>query len=241
MADEITTPKFDYAAAKQKDIDLYHTWKTTGDKQALGALVNQLSPIIYTEVRRASGTLPETALSAEAKKWAIKAIQTYDPSKGTMLSTHVQNYLPKIRRLNYKYQNSARLPENLHLQFSQFRTAVSHLESSLNRDPSDEEIAKELGWSKPQVVKFKGSLYEDLTESATQRPIETAQFNQDRFLMDHLMDQLDETEKYILLNNKSISADEMCKHLGVNISRLNYLKSKVIKKVASIKQEIGMY
>lgn len=226
---------------KLKDIELFNQWKNTGDKKALGALVNQLSPVIYSEVRRASGTLPETALSAEAKSWAIRAIQTYDPSKGTSLSTHVSNYLPKVRRLNYTYQNAARLPENLHLQYSEFQKGISHLQETLNRDPSDEEIAAHLGWSKPLVVKFKGSLYEDLIESATQRPIETTQFNQNKMLMDHLLDQLDETEKYIFLNNKDVSASEMCKKLGINISRLNYLKSKLISKIAKIKEEIRMY
>lgn len=231
----------DYSEVKSKDQELYQAWKESGDKNALGKLVNQLSPVIYSEVRRVSGTLPESALSAEAKKYTVKAIQNYDPSKGASISTHVMNYLPKIRRLNYKYQNAARLPENLHLQFSQFRTTTSHLEDVLNREPTDEEIAKELGWSKGAVIKFKGSLYEDLVESSTQKPVETNQFNSNRLLMDHLMAQLDQDEKYILLNNKSISANDMCAHLGINISRLNYLKAKLKSKISGIKTDIGMY
>lgn len=231
----------DYNLAKQRDIELFNNWKNNGDKKSLSDLVTQLHPVIYSEVRRVSGTLPEAALSAEAKKWTIKAIQTYDPSKGTALATHVQNYLPKVRRLNYKFQNAARLPENMHLQFSQFRTATSHLEDSLNREPTDEEVAKELGWSKPQVVKFKGSLYEDLSETGSQRAIETNQFNSNKFLMDHLMSELSEDEKYILLNNKTLSSVQMCEHLGINVPRLNYLKNKLIKKVSSIKTDIRMY
>jgi DNA-directed RNA polymerase specialized sigma subunit len=236
-----TSTPFDFQAAKKKDIELYTQWKQSGDKQALGALIKQLHPVIYSEVRRASGTLPESALSAEAKKWTVRAIQTYDPTKGVALSTHVMNYLPKVRRLNYKYQNSARLPENLQLQFTEFRNAVSHLETNLNREPTDEEIAKHLGWSKPLVVRFKGSLYEDLVESASQRPIETTQFNSNKMLMDHLMSKLDEQEKTILLNSKDISAQELADKIGVNISRLNYLKSKLRTKIMGIKEEIGMY
>lgn len=224
-----------------KDMELYTAWKESGDKKALGELVRQLSPIIYSEVRRASGTLPEAALSAEAKKWAVKAIQNYDPSKGTTLSTHIMNYLPKIRRLNYKFQNSARLPENLHLQYTTFQNAVSHLTEKLNRDPTDEEVASHLSWTKAGVVKFKGSLYEDLVESGSQRPIETTQFSPNKMLMDHLMNQLDETEKYVLLNVKEKSATEICQHLGVNTSRLNYIKAKLKTKIAGIKEEIGLY
>jgi DNA-directed RNA polymerase specialized sigma subunit len=226
---------------KSKDIKLFNKWKETGDKKAMGELVNQLAPIIHSEVRKVSGTLPEAALVGEAKKWTIKAIKTYDPDRGVALSTHVMNYLPKIKRMNYQYQNSARLPENLQLQYSQFKGTISNLQEQLGREPTDDEIAKSMGWSKGTVVKFKGRLYEDLVESSTQRPIEVSQFNSNRFLMDHLMDQLDETEKYILLNSKEVSVTEMCAHLGINVSRYNYLKAKLRDKIMNIKREIGMY
>lgn len=226
---------------KKKDIELYEQWKANGDKQALGQLIKQLHPVIYSEVRRTSGTLPESALSAEAKKWTIKALQTYDPSKGVALSTHVMNYLPKVRRLNYKFQNAARLPENMQLQYTEFRNAVSHLETTLNREPTDEEIAKQLGWSKPLVLRFKGSLYEDLIESGSQRPHEVAQFNENKFLMDHLLSKLDDTEKLILFNSKAMSSQELADKLGVSISRLNYLKLKLRDKISGIKSEIGMF
>lgn len=231
-------PFIDY---KKRDLNLFNIWKETGSKKALGDLVKQLHPIIYSEVRRVSGTLPETALSAEAKLWAINAIKTFDPSKGVALSTHVMNYLPKVRRLNYKYQNSARLPENLHLQFTEFKNAVSHLEETLSREPTDKEIAKQLGWSEPLVIKFKGSLYEDLTESASQRPTETSQFNSNSFLLDHIMDKLDDQEKLILLNKGKMSATELANKVGVNVSRLNYLSAKLRDKIHTMKTDIGMY
>lgn len=231
-------PFIDY---KQRDIDLYNAWKQAGDKASLGALIKSLHPIIYSEVRRVSGTLPESALSAEAKRWTIKALQTYDPSKGVAVSTHVMNYLPKVRRLNYKYQNAARLPENLHLQFTEFHNAVSHLENTLNREPTDEEVSKHLGWSKPLVVKFKGSLYEDLSESANQRPIETTQFNENTFLLNHILDSLDEQEKFLLMNKGQMNATDLAAKLGVNISRLNYLSAKLRDKIAKMKTDIGMF
>lgn len=231
-------PFIDY---KQRDIDAYNQWKIHGDKAALGVLMKQLHPIVYSEVRRASGTLPETALSAEAKYWTIRAIETFDPTKGVALSTHVTNYLPKVRRLNYKYQNAARLPENLHLQFTEYKNAVSHLENTLNREPTDDEIAKQLGWSKGAAIKYKGSLYEDLMESAAARPIETTQFNTNKFLLDHIMDKLDDQEKMLLLNKGEMSATELAAKLGVNVSRLNYLSAKLRDKIAKIKAEIGMY
>ena len=238
LSPPILKPFIDY---KKQDLDLYNQWKVDGDKAALGKLIKQLHPVIYSEVRRTSGTLPESALSAEAKKWTVKAIQSFDPTKGVALATHVSNYLPKVRRLNYKFQNAARLPENLQLQFTEFKNAVSHLETTLNREPTDEEIATQLGWSKPLVVRFKGSLYEDLVESGSQRPHEVTQFNENKFLMDHLLKQLDSQEKDILFNSKTFSSQELADKLGVSISRLNYLKLKLRDKIIGIKSEIGMF
>jgi DNA-directed RNA polymerase specialized sigma subunit len=151
------------------------------------------------------------------------------------------NYLPKIRRLNYKFQNSARLPENLQLEYTNFTTGVSHLEETLGREPNDEEIAKHLGWSKPLVTKFKGSLYSDLVESASQRPSEVTQFNSNRFLMDHIMSQLDAQEKFILLESNDMPAQQAANKLGVSLSRWNYLKSKLKDKLLAIKTEVKMY
>ncbi len=231
-------PFIDY---KARDLEAYNNWKQTGDKASLGILMKQLHPIVYSEVRRASGTLPETALSAEAKYWTVRAIETFDPTKGVALSTHVTNYLPKVRRLNYKYQNAARLPENLHLQFTEFQNAVSHLENTHNREPTPDEIAAQLGWSKGAVVKYKGALYEDLMESAATRPTEITQFNSNKLLLDHIMDKLDEQEKTLLLNKGEMSATELAAKLGVNVSRLNYLSAKLRDKIIKIKAEIGMY
>lgn len=244
MADNTPTttkPVFDISAAKQKDIDAFNRWKRDGDKQALGALMKQLHPLIYSQVERVSGTLPKAALSAEAKKWTYKAIESYDPSKGASLSTHVLNYLPKIRRLNYKFQNSARLPENLQLQYSTFQNNMSQLQETLGREPTDEEMATVMGWSKPLVTRFKGSLYEDLVESASQRPHEVTQFNENKFLLDHILSQLTPDEKFILLDSPNMTAKEAADHLGINLSRWNYLKSKLKDKIAAMKTEIKMY
>lgn len=225
---------------KNKDQEAYEQWHKSGSKKDLGVLVNQLSPIIYAEVKRASGSLPTAALSAEAKKWAFKAIQTYDPSKGTAISTHVMNYLPKIRRMNYKFQNAVRLPENMQLKYHEYNHALVMLTDELNRDPTDEELARKLGWSKPQTVKFKNSLYSDLIESNSERPSEFTQFNTQALLMEHLMSQLDYQEKFILDNIKLISSTELASKLGINLNRLNYLKGKLKDKIQKIQLESGM-
>jgi RNA polymerase primary sigma factor len=230
----------DFSERRQKDQELYETWKATGSKKALGDLVEQLSPLIYSEVRSQSGSLPTAALAAEAKKWAVKAIQTYDPSKGAALSTHVTTWLAKVRRLNYRYQNAVRLPENMQLKFHEYNRAVQDLTDELNREPTETELASKLGWSTGHVVKFKNSLYSDLIESSSASPVEYTQFNDSAILMQHLLSQLTPDERFILENTKVLSSTEMANRLGVNINRLNYLKSKLTQKIKKLQQEVGL-
>jgi DNA-directed RNA polymerase specialized sigma subunit len=238
---EKSSAVIDKVETKRKDQELYEQWKKTGSKEALGLLINQLSGPIYSEVQRQAGTLPNTALSAEAKKWAIRAIKTYDPTRGASISTHVMGYLPKVRRMNYKFQNAARLPENMQLKYKLWDRAVQNLADKLNRDPTDEEIATELGWSKGLVVKFRNSLYEDLIESSTARPYETSAFNENKILLDHIMSELSVEEKTIWENSKQMSSEDLAQKLGININRLNYLKAKLKNKVQKIKNDIGLY
>lgn len=233
--------KIDRTQTKRKDQELYEEWKQTGNKHALGQLIQQLSPLIYSEVQRQAGTLPNTALSAEAKKWAIKAINNYDPKHGASISTHVTGYLRKVRRMNYKFQNAARLPENMQLNYKLWDRALQGLADKLNREPTDDEMANELGWTKGQTVKYRNSLYEDLIESATARPFETTRFNENKILLDHVMSQLSPEEKIIWENSKELSSEELAQKLGININRLNYLKAKLKTKVQTIKNEIGLY
>ena len=236
-----TRPVFDYAGARKKDQELFAEWKQTGSKRALGNLLESLSPVIRSEVNRASGSLPPAALQAEAKKWTVKAIESYDPSKGTTLSTHVMNYLPKVRRMNYKFQNAVRLPENMQLKFHEYNHGLTQLTDQLNREPSDDELAKHIGWSKAHTIKFKNSLYSDLIESGTERPNEYTSFNENAILMGHLMDQLSSEEKFILEHSKGMSATDLAKKLNVNINRLNYLNGNLVKKIKGLKTDIGMY
>lgn len=223
--------------SKEQDLELYNVWKQTGDKKALGELMHNLNPLIYTEVKRASGTLPATALSAEAKKWTIKAIQSFDPTKGVALSTHIMNYLPKIRRMNYKFQNSARLPENLQLQYHTWNKVSTGLQEKLDRDPTDEELAEELGWKKKAVIKYKNSLYSDLVESGSERPTEYTTFNTNKVLFDYILMQLTKDERYILDNSDNMSSTELAAKLNINVNRLNYQKRLLIDKIKKLQVE----
>lgn len=228
-------------SARQKDVDLYNQWAKTKSKQDMSALIKHLTPLIYTEVHRASGTLPTSALAGEATLWAIKAVKSYDPSRGFALSTHVMNYLPKVRRLNYQYQNAVRLPENMQRQYHEYNRAMTNLTEELNREPTEEEMAKHLGWSKPYVVKFKSRLYADDIESAAKHEAMVSEYSDEALLMKELRNRLTKDELTIWDSKiAKLPAPEIARKLGVDINRLNYMQRKLTKKVGDLKLEFGL-
>lgn len=230
----IKPEKIDY---KSKDLLLYNNWNANKSKKNLTTLVDHLSPLIYKEVSRAAGTLPIAALNAEGKNWTIKAIHSYDPSRGFALSTHVTNYLQRVRRMNYKYQHVAKLPENMKMEFPLYNNAIAQLTESLNRDPTEDEIASYLGWTKGKVVKFKERIYSDLIDSGEDNTEEIDKFSDENLLMHHIISQLNPEEKIILNHKGKISSTELAEKLGVNNNRLNYLQNKLITKIKNLKLE----
>lgn len=224
---------------RSKDKLLYDQWAQNKTPSNMTALMKHLSPLVYSEVQRQSGALPKAALAAEAKIWTMKAIKSFDPSKGFALSTHVMNYLPKVRRLNYKHQNAARLPENQQRQFREYSKAKSNLENDLGRDPTDEELAKHLGWSKGYTVKFKSRLFSDLIESGSENASQMSEYSDSNMLFQEIMNRLTPQERMIAELKGTIPAPELAKKLGFDINRLNYEQRKLWAKIKKLQEEVG--
>lgn len=233
---------------KSKDMELYETWKANPTKGNMGALMSQLHPLLQREVSSLAGSVPAEALMAEAKKHTVHAIKTYDASKGTQLSTHVYTWLQKVKRLNYTTQNAARLAENQQLKFRDYNMARQDLSTQLNRDPTDEEMSRHLGWTPKQVKKFAGELYNDLYESGSEYNPEFTKFDSNHIAWEYAKSHLTAEESRlfdtIMLAEhgpKKMSAGDIATSLGVNLNRYNYLRGNLVKKIASLQSEIGEF
>jgi len=222
---------------KNNDQALYETWRKNPTPENMGKVVNALMPLAGKEISRASGSLPYTALLSESKKQLVQAIKTYDPSKGAQLSTHATNYLQKVRRANYTYQNTARLPESKQLQFHEYSGAISNLENELGRTPTDEEIAKYLGWSKKQVASYGGLLFKDWSSDASGVDSAHLVYDTKPIFLKELEDSLNPQEKKLmsmLLSPKKIPNPEMAKQLGVSVPTLSLMKNSIKDKASKL-------
>jgi len=150
----MATVTFDYDKEKNRDIELWKQWKRTRSKRDLEALLKQMRPVIMKNAQKWSGVLPITVLEVEANKIAVEAFESYNPRVGTALSTHLTNYLQKLSRKTYKYQNPARLPEHRQIKFYMYNNMVEDFVDEHGRDPSVDEIADHLGWNKREVERI---------------------------------------------------------------------------------------
>lgn len=242
------TPSFNYAEAKDKDIALYKAWKAEPTKANMGKLVHQLKPMISSEVNKLMGSVPPAALHAEAMKWTIHAIKTYDPDKGAALSTHVGHWLQKVKRLNYKTQNAARLAENQQLSYREYNLGRQELSAQLNREPTPQELATHLNWGVKQVNKFQRELFNDFYESGSDYSPEFTTFDSNKVQWDYVKENLSPEEKKLLdllikaeSPGTKMNSGEIAAELGVNINRYNYLRRKLVDKMHGLQKEIGEF
>ena len=91
---------------KARDLELWRAWKKSQSPGDLQKLLDQMTPIINREVGKWAPAMSRSLLEMEAKRLAVQAFQTYNPSAGTALSTYVASRLPKLSRTVYSNQNA---------------------------------------------------------------------------------------------------------------------------------------
>ena len=146
------------------DMELWKRYKN-GDVQAKWELLKRFRGVIISNARKLSNVRPYSVVEAELKELTLKAFDTYDPSKGAKLSTHVISQFKKVSRENINNQHAIRVPENIHFKFKPITEATAYLQESLNREPTHQEIADYTGWSLPRVVDAQSRLRRELVES----------------------------------------------------------------------------
>lgn len=85
-------------------------------------------------------------LKSHAKIYLLKALQTYDPTKGVKLSTHIYSQLRPLQREVFSHE-TLYVPERIRYDMGPVNRAQSELEEELGRSPNDEEVADRAGVS----------------------------------------------------------------------------------------------
>lgn len=158
----------------QQDLLLFKQWKEDPSKENFQAIYRQMLPVInYASDKAARNSqVPRSVFKLEAAQQFYNALQKFDPSRGYQLNTYVHSRVePKLKRINYKYQNIARIPERDRSRggvsdINKLQNSEVVLRDKLGRMPSDVEIAQDLGFTVQDVGRLRSELRKDLSLTA---------------------------------------------------------------------------
>ncbi len=100
--------------------------------------------------------LPMPDLISEGNIGLIKAVERFDPSKGGKLSTYAAWWIKQsIKRALANQSKTIRLPVHLVDKIAKVRRLAMSMSEELGREPTDEELAEEVGISAPKLAQLR--------------------------------------------------------------------------------------
>lgn len=128
-----------------------------GDKAARDHMIKaNLRLVVKIAMDYKDFGLPILDLISEGNIGLIKAVERFDPRKGGKLSTYAAWWIKQsIKRALANQSKTIRLPVHLVDKIAKMRRTAMALTEELGREPSDEEIAIELGIPTNKVAHLK--------------------------------------------------------------------------------------
>lgn len=133
---------------------LWQQWKTTPTPDNGAALLSAIEPDI-DKALRAHVARPTPLMRSKARELSLQALRTYDPARGTKMSSHIYSHMQGLRRYAGKVTAGVRVPERLLLDRNAVQSATADLADRLGRDPTDDELADHTGLSMRRLAAIR--------------------------------------------------------------------------------------
>jgi RNA polymerase primary sigma factor len=128
-----------------------------GDKKAREQMIKANLRLVVKIAHDYEGFgLPLLDLISEGNIGLMKAVERFDPAKGGKLSTYGSWWIKQsIKRALANQSKTIRLPVHLVDKISKMRRTAMRLQEEFGREPTDEELAEELGISASRVGQMR--------------------------------------------------------------------------------------
>ena len=242
--------------APEQEIELAAKIKK-GDKAARSLMIrSNLRLVVKIAHDYANLGLPLLDLISEGNIGLMKAVERFDPAKGGKLSTYAAWWIKQsIKRALANQSKTIRLPVHLVDKISKMRRVALQMSEELGREPTDDELAEEVGLSSGKISQLKtvsirpasldapisdddstefGEIVGDL-EALT--PFENLRDKNLRDEVGDLLAVLDEREKKIIFSRfgldggKAKTLEEVGKKFGVTRERIRQLQNIALMKL----------
>jgi RNA polymerase primary sigma factor len=252
----------------QEEIDLAARIKK-GDREAETLMIKANLRLVVKIARDyANLGLPSLDLISEGNIGLMKAVERFDPAMGGKLSTYAAWWIKQaIKRALASQSKTIRLPVHLVYKISKIRRASLQMSDELGREPSDDELAQEIGISRSKVSQLKtvsirpasldapishddsAELGETVGDEGAQTPFELLRDKDLRDEVSDLFEVLDDRERKIIFQRfgldggKPKTLEEVGKKFGVTRERIRQVQNIALAKLrrALSKKETPAY
>src|SRR3989442_14849002 len=142
--------------APREEIELARRIKK-GDRRAREQMIKANLRLVVKIARDYEGYgVPLLDLINEGNIGLMKGVERFDPTKGAKLSTYAAWWIKQsIKRALANQSKTIRLPVHVVDKLFHIRRMAAKLEDVLGREPTDEELAEELGYPVKRIKQWR--------------------------------------------------------------------------------------
>lgn len=211
----------------------------------LNNMLNEARPVLDSAITSYGGG--NKNLYGHAKILAAKAIDSYDPSRGAKLQTHLMVQLQPLSRLHAEASASVKIPERVRADLYRVNQETQNLVDDLGREPSDQELADRTGMSLRRIGHVRKFARSEVSESGLTSTTEEGdeeifypgvQTNKplDVWIeyVHHDLSPIDQKIfewKYGYNNQRQLSTTEVAKRLGLSPGAISQRAAKISARI----------
>jgi len=228
-----------------------------GDAKAREQMINSNLRLVVTIAHDYTNLgLPLLDLISEGNIGLTKAVERFDPTKGAKLSTYAAWWIKQaIKRALGNQSKTIRIPVHLGDKIAKVRRVSLQMSDELGREPTDDELAEELGIASEKLAQLKSigirpasldahtgdenssEFGESVGDEEARNPFELLRDKNLLGEVDGLLDVLDQRERKIILQRfglhggKPKTLEDVGKDFGVTRERIRQLQNVALAKL----------